>query len=286
MLWRVLLFVALWLALVIVTGPLAPPRLPWSSVPMLLAALVAGWLLLRMDGGPPGEAWGAPAALGFPLRLRGRAGPLPGLGAGLALGVAVALLAVVLIALVGALRWAPDRGDLSDWMRIGAATLWLLAIPAAAEEALLRGYPLWLLAGAWGPWPAILLTSAVFSLLHLANPEVGWVGLVNIAAAGVFLGALCLRTGGLWWPTGAHLGWNWAQAFLADVPVSGLELVDAPLLEPCFAGPAWLSGGAFGPEGSVLTTAAMLAAAAWTWRTPRLASEAQGRRDPGGTEGE
>jgi len=52
--------------------------------------------------------------------------------------------------------------------------------------------------------------------------------------------------------------------------VSGLEIVDAPLLEPRTAGPAWLSGGAFGPEGSVLATVAVLAAAAWIWRTRLL----------------
>src|SRR5690606_17506343 len=98
------------------------------------------------------------------------------------------------------------------------------------------------------------------------------VGLANIAAAGIFLGALCLRTGGLWWPTGAHLGWNWAHAFLADLPVSGLDVVDAPLIEAHAAGPPWLSGGAFGPEGSVLATAAVLAAAAWSWRSRRLAA--------------
>src|SRR5690606_22083869 len=91
--------------------------------------------------------------------------------------------------------------------------------------------------------------------------------------AGIFLGALCLRSGGLWWPSGAHLGWNWAHAFLADLPVSGLELVDAPLIEPRVAGPAWISGGAFGPEGSLLATVAVLGAAAWIWRSPRLGPE-------------
>ena len=70
----------------------------------------------------------------------------------------------------------------------------------------------------------------------------------------VFLGVVYLKTASLWWATGAHLGWNWAHGFLADLPVSGLELVDAPLLEPVTGGPDWLSGGSFGPEGSVVST--------------------------------
>jgi hypothetical protein len=115
-----------------------------------------------------------------------------------------------------------------------------------------------------------VVTSIAFAALHAPNPGVGPVGLANLAVAGLFLGALYLRTGSLWWASGAHLGWNWALAFLVDLPVSGLELVDAPLLEPETSGPAWLSGAGFGPEGSVLGGAAMVAASAWTWRTRRL----------------
>ena len=258
--WRLLLFVVLLMAVAVTTTLLVPPVLPWGSLPGLLGALVAGWTVLRLDGR-------SPRALGFPLeRAAAR-----GVAAGLVLGVGVALLAVALIALAGGLRWTGDAGGPSDWLAAGATTLWMLAIPAAAEEAMLRGYPLQALAEAWGPGWALAVTAAAFSLLHLANPEVGWLGLANIAAAGLFLGALYLRTASLWWATGAHLGWNWAQAFLADLPVSGYQLLDVPLLDAVPSGPAWVSGGAFGPEGSALATGAVLAAAVWAWHTPRLA---------------
>jgi membrane protease YdiL (CAAX protease family) len=254
--WRLIAFATAWLLIMLVALPLVGPELPWTALPSLLGALLVGALLLRMDRRPP-------SALGFALRRDSGSG----VALGLLLGVAVGLLAVALIAAAGGVRWLSDDGSWIGWLGAGAGTLWLLAIPAAAEEAMLRGYPLVITSEAWGAAPAILLTSVVFALLHLGNPEVGWVGLTNIAAAGLFLGALCLRTGGLWWPTGAHLGWNWAHAFLVDMRVSGLELVDAPLLEPRTSGPAWLSGGAFGPEGSVLATVAVLAATAWIWRT-------------------
>ena len=262
--WRLVAFASAWLLFALVTLPLVPAGLPWSSLPGLVGALLVGWLLLRIDRRPP-------SALGFALRSDSGTG----LVLGLALGVAVGLLAAGLIAASGGVRWLPDDGGWGDWLRAGAATLWLLAIPAAAEEAMLRGYPLVVTKQAWGPGRAVVLTSVVFALLHFRNPEVGWVGLVNIAAAGLFLGALCLRTGGLWWPTGAHLGWNWAHAFLVDMRVSGFDLVDAPLLEPVTSGPTWLSGGPFGPEGSVLATVAVLGAAAWTWRTGLLGPAAQ-----------
>jgi hypothetical protein len=84
------------------------------------------------------------------------------------------------------------------------------------------------------------------------------------------LGVIQLRTGSLWWATGAHLGWNWGSAYVADLPVSGLELFDAPYYEARVAGPDWLGGGAFGPEGSVLATAVLGGATWWCWRTRRL----------------
>lgn len=256
--WRLLLFALVALVVQQITQPLAPRALPWFTLPTLLGSLVGGWVLLGLEGRSARD-------LGFAL---GRRAPL-GLAGGLGLGVALGVVAVGLIAAAGAVRWQRDSGGASEWLGSGVASLWLFSIPAAAEEAMLRGYLLIVLAEAWGAGRALVVTSLAFALLHLPNPGVGWLALLNIGAAGLFLGALVLRTGSLWWATGAHLGWNWALGFLADLPVSGLEIVNAPVVEPVVSGPAWLSGGGFGPEGSVLATAAVLAAAAWIWRTWR-----------------
>ena len=87
---------------------------------------------------------------------------------------------------------------------------------------------------------------------------------------GAFLGVVYLKTLSLWWATGAHLGWNWTHGYLADVPVSGLELIDAPLYEGVVSGPLWLGGGAFGPEGSLLATAVLFVATLLCWRARSL----------------
>ena len=81
----------------------------------------------------------------------------------------------------------------------------------------------------------------------------------------------------MWWPSGAHLGWNWSHGFLLDLPVSGLDLSDAPGVVSRASGPDILSGGAFGPEGSLLAAAVLLAATTWVWRTGRLAPSAAAR---------
>jgi membrane protease YdiL (CAAX protease family) len=238
----------------------------WISVPgtlvgapgILLGAVAAGWILLAWDGFPI-------AALGF--HGSGRAAAREAV-LGSALGLTVALVAVGIMAGSGVVRWTGQGGE--GILKSAFLSLWFFAVPAAAEEALFRGYPLQAAARSWGPLPALLVTSLAFAALHGTNPEVSPFALLNIAAAGLFLGMIYLRTGSLWWATGAHLGWNWAHGFAADLPVSGLDLVDNPALRPIVRGPDWLSGGAFGPEASLAGTAALLAGAVWCWRTRRL----------------
>ena len=86
-----------------------------------------------------------------------------------------------------------------------------------------------------------------------------WIGVIAVATLASVLAG----------PGRAHAQLGDTAAFLADLSVSGLELVDAPLVEPVLSGPAWLSGGEFGPEGSVLVTVVVFAAAAWIWRGGR-----------------
>jgi hypothetical protein len=157
-----------------------------------------------------------------------------------------------------------------QYLEEAGASLWLFSLPAAAEEAMMRGYLFQALVESWGgPW-ALGVTSFLFGLLHLGNPNTSWIGLANIVVAGLFLGVVYLKTASLWWATGAHLGWNWSLGFLADLPVSGLEMVDTPLLEPNIQGPVWLTGGSFGPEGSVLATLILSLSAVAIWRSSWL----------------
>ncbi|NNM35039.1 MAG: CPBP family intramembrane metalloprotease, partial [Gemmatimonadetes bacterium] len=230
--WRLLLFL---LIAVGVTGVLLvtlPEGIVWESLSGLVGALFAGWVLLRPDGRTAG-------ALGFHLAPSAPRESLWGLGLGVGLAVAVVLVMV----LGGAVGWRGEDGSVLGWFGTAAFAAGLLALPAAAEEALFRGYPFQAVAQSWGPVWALVLTSALFGWAHMANPGATVLGAANTGAAGVFLGVVYLKTGSLWWATGAHLGWNWGLGFLADLPVSGLELIDAPLVEATVQGPDWLAGG-------------------------------------------
>lgn len=246
-------------ALGVVFAAFLPGGLTAGALALLVGSTVAGWCMLALDGRQP-------SALGFHLSLSA----VGELAKGTALGVAIGLVVVGVMAALGAVSWTGQEGSAVEWVRGAVGALGFLLIPAAAEEALLRGYPLQALGEAWGAFVAVVVTSVVFGLLHLANPGADALSIANIAVAGLLLGVVYVRTLSLWWATGAHLGWNWGHGFLADVPVSGLEVIDAPLYEGVTSGPEWLGGGGFGPEGSLVSTVVVLAATAALWWGPWL----------------
>ncbi len=185
--WRILVFALLTFTfgaaatLVVPSGRLA------GSIAILTGAVAAGVLVLALDGRPAG-------ALGFPI-VRAA---VPATLLGLALGAAVAGSVVVIIASAGGLVWTSEPGSGGAWLVAGVGSLLFFAVPAAAEEAFLRGYPIQAIAEEWGAWPAILVTAGAFGALHLGNPGITAIGLLNVTAAGVFLGVVYLKTLSLW----------------------------------------------------------------------------------------
>ena len=229
------------------------------GVATCLAALVATIVLLRLDGRRP------LAEVGLHRR-----DATHHLGRGFVFGVVIVVPAVAL-AMAGGLRYGPDGGTVLEYLGTGAWTAMILFFPAAAEEILCRGYPLTVLAERWGNAVAVVVTTLAFSALHGSNPEVGGLALFNIALAGLLLGVVRIVTGSLWAATGVHLGWNLSTGFLADLPVSGLSLVDAPLVQVAQPGRAIITGGAFGVEGGLASTATLVAAIAYVvWSARRV----------------
>jgi len=242
----------------------------WPSEPMsmlavytagtLLAALLAGSVLIRLLDGR------TPAALGIALS---RQVPRE-LAIGWTAGVLPQLAIALPLLLGGGLAFAATRGSVGEWVGSLTWSLLVLLVAAAAEEAVYRGYGFQALLRGFGTWPTLLFTSALFTYAHGRNPAVTPFALGNIFLAGVVLGLAYLRTLSLWLVTALHTGWNWSMASLLDLPVSGLGLIDTPLYEPLLSAPRWLAGGAFGPEGGLLGTVALLLALLIVWGWPRL----------------
>jgi membrane protease YdiL (CAAX protease family) len=113
---------------------------------------------------------------------------------------------------------------------------------------------IWTASGVHLGWNSVLAAVA-FALGHVANPNVTALAIGNIALAGIFLGLAFYAPGGIWTAWGAHLGWNALLAAL-DAPVSGVPF-RIPFLDYEPGDPAWLTGGAFGPEGGLASTLAL-----------------------------
>jgi len=132
------------------------------------------------------------------------------------------------------------------------ATLLVLAVSAANEELMFRGYPLQVLMKGLGPWTAILLLSCLFGVVHINNAGATTLSALNTMLAGVVLSYAYLKTRSLWLPYGIHLAWNAGLAVVLGYPVSGINT--ASFWTTTVNGPAEILGGGYGPEGGVLGT--------------------------------
>ena len=133
-------------------------------------------------------------------------------------------------------------------------------IQAVFEEGMCRGFLLGRMMDAGiNKFTALVLSSAVFSCLHLANPGFALLPFINLLLAGVLLGAAYIYTRNLWFAIGLHWFWNWLQGPILGFEVSG-NVLEGSLLtleEPAEA--VLLNGGTFGFEGSLVCTVLMVA---------------------------
>lgn len=205
---------------------------------MLIGYLSAAVLVLRWRNLPL-------SLLGMSLKGRGK-----DLLAGL--GVAVLLYAVgfgtsLLMGTVeiASVQWVPR--DL-------LGTLLFFLLVAVTEEVMLRGFVLGrMLSAGLNRFVALFLSSALFSAMHLFNPNFALLPFVNILLAGCLLGASFLYTRNLCFPVVLHWFWNWLQGPVLGYEVSGMDSGET-LLTLRLTGSDLLTGGSFGFEGSLLCT--------------------------------
>ncbi len=191
------------------------------------------------------------------------------LGIGLALGAAMMLAIAVSGRVLGetSFTWAAPPLLYRDLWVAGSGALLLVA--AATEELTFRGYPFQRLVDWLGPVAAVLLTSAVFGLAHLGNPNHTWISTLNTMLTGVTFAVAYLRTRSLWIPLGMHFSWNFMQGVVLGLPLSGLDF-PVTLLHARTGGTRWLTGGAYGPEGGLLATVAIVAGTLYVLLSKRI----------------
>ena len=176
---------------------------------------------------------------------------------GVAIGVVMACVAIGLAVVLDGAR-IHFTGDWSLWPRIALPLIIGLIFAALGEEFGFRGFPLRRLSDAFGVLPAMLLLAVLFGLLHAKNPNATVFSSVNVALAAIWLSIAFFSSGGMPLAWGAHFGWNAGLAILFDAPVSGYSF-QVPVVEYTPGAHAWVDGAAFGPEGGIVATLALLA---------------------------
>jgi len=124
------------------------------------------------------------------------------------------------------------------------------------EELLSRGYHLQTIASGLTLFWGVIISSAIFGILHLGNPNATWVSAAGIFFAGVYLAYGYMCTKQLWLSIGLHIGWNFFEGVVFGFPVSGLNIY--PLTRVQITGPELWTGGAFGPEAGLIVLPSLI----------------------------
>jgi uncharacterized protein len=235
-------YALLWVARPFLHGtpsPYDPRFLMTGESAALIGVFSAAWLMSRLEKRDFG-AYGLP--------LQGAFGKFFWQGA--LFGFTEISVVVATMALFGAYHFgaiAVHSFELLRW-----AVFWIIffIFVGLYEEFAFRGYVQFTFSQGIGFWPAAILLSLMFGLIHRGNPGETWVGLAGIVLTGLFWCFTLKRTGNLWFAVGMHAAFDFGETFLYSVPDSGM-IFPGHLSNATLAGPAWLTGGTAGPEASV-----------------------------------
>ncbi len=226
----------------IIIAFLGAPVFVISTLGTFAAAAVANTLALRIyergNLSDIGLGWTAASRRNLSLGILG--------------GIGAALVVIVIPLVLRLADLEPVPNEHVHWPSLLFVSI-LLLFGAVGEEMLFRGYGFQVLVRGIGPFATVLPVAVLFGLAHSQNLNFGPLALFNTILWGVVLGYAYLRSGDLWLPIGLHFGWNWALPMLG-ANLSGFTMdVTGYAMHWKIEGP--LSGGAYGPEGGLLTTA-------------------------------
>lgn len=177
------------------------------------------------------------------------------------IGITVVQMGLIFVAMLG-LGWLRFEGFAWEFDPINTVITGVLTFLIGFifvgwnEELLSRGYHLQTIASGINVFWGVIISSAVFGLLHLANPSASWVSTAGIFFAGIFLAYGYIRTKQLWLPIGLHIGWNFCEGVVFGFPVSGLDVYALTRIE--VTGPEIWTGGPFGPEAGLIVLPALV----------------------------
>ncbi|WP_029085834.1 CPBP family intramembrane glutamic endopeptidase [Brevundimonas aveniformis] len=211
-----------------------------------------------------------------------RPGAAAGFSGGLVAGVVMLSALVACIWLAGTYQpGALFPAAQSPGALVAIAGLFVcFTVQASIEEIIFRGWLMSVITRRMNLILAVLLSSLCFTLLHFSRGQ-PWLVTGNILLFALFASAWSISSNNIWGVMGWHAGWNWILATGFDLPVTGLDAGVPALtvaLDP--TGTDLLTGGAQGPEGSIVCTLFLVCGIIFfAWRIARK------RRDVGSDDG-
>jgi membrane protease YdiL (CAAX protease family) len=254
--WRLMIYfvilVVLWIGAILLLEALRPQRGATSPWVLLVGESVS--FCVAFGGARMMAAIEGRSVAAYGLPLEGAFGKLFWLGA--LVGFCEISLLMALIAAFGGYSFGSIA--LNGGQLVYTAVSWAIffVVVGLLEEFLFRGYTQYTLTEGIGFWPAAVVLSASFSLVHLRNPGEGWVGAAGVFAIGLIFCFALKRTGNLWFCVGMHAAFDYGETFLYSVPNSGM-VFEGHLSSATLHGPLWLTGGTAGPEGTVFSFVTM-----------------------------
>jgi len=192
--------------------------------------------------------------LGFSLK-----GKVNDIILGMTLGLLLMAVGYTILILLGEIKFIEFNYNLKNII-----LLFILFIAVSiAEETYVRGYVLKNLLQSFNPIISLIISSAIFSLLHFFNPNVNYIALTELFIAGILLGISYVYTKNLWFPIALHLSWNFFQVMFG-FNVSGMDtysLIEFEIIENNN-----MNGGDFGFEGSYLSILFSLILMYFLWK--------------------
>ena len=174
------------------------------------------------------------------------------MGIGWAVSAVNFLAIIVCLFLCGCYRIVNVEFDVASQL----SWLSLFLLVGVVEEVIFRGILFRLIADKWNIAVGLTTSSLLFGLAHLGNPGATlWAALAIALASGWLFGMAYAYHQTIWVPVGMHWAWNYLEGGVFGCSVSGTPLDYRPLITPKISGTDLLSGGAFGPEASIICVA-------------------------------
>ena len=226
----------------------------WFLVLPFSLLLVLLWVWVRVYEKRPLSTVGLPSK-----------GALKRFGVGMLAGFGMIVIVVGIMATLGLVSVDAEGGRVTGMSALGSVALFLFAymIQSGTEEILFRGWILQTATVRHSLVVGLVANILLFALFHFPkNPVAG----VMLVLFGVFTSLYAIREGSVWGVCGWHAAWNWSQSKLFGLPLSGHEVPSGTIVNLKTQGAGWLTGGDFGPEGSVIAIVVVLAGCVWLWR--------------------